>query len=82
MTNSLFAEYNTMKKRYHKLVAEKNLLEKEHRENVKYFINKNVSDKEWQSYLEKTACYLTVSSIKIKITKNKIKEIRILLFKK
>jgi len=81
MTNSLIAEYHTMEKRYKKLVSEGKQLQKEHEQDVKYFISNNISDKEWQGYLEKTACHISTASIRIKIAKNKMKQIRTILFK-
>jgi len=80
MTNSLIAEYHIMEKRYKKLVSEGKQLEKEHEQDVKYFIENNISDKKQQRNLEKTACYLASSSITLKISKNKMNQIRTTLF--
>jgi len=80
MTNSLIAEYHIMEKRYKKLVSEGKQLEKEHEQDVKYFIENNISDNKQQRNLEKTACYLASSSITLKISKNKMNQIRTTLF--
>ena len=72
MINSLLTEYNSMKKRYKKLVLEGKQLQKKHEHDVKYFINNEISDKEWQGYLEKNACNIAIASIRIKKPKNKI----------
>jgi len=79
--DSLVAEYKIMKKRYKKLVSEGKKLQKEHEQDLKYFISNNISDKEWQGYLEKTGCHLASASIRIKIAKNKMSQIRTILFK-
>ena len=42
MTDSLISEYNTMKKRYKKLVLEGKKLQKEHDADVKYFIDNHI----------------------------------------
>ena len=78
--NELISEYKKMQKRYKKLVSEGKQLEKEHKEDVKYFIENNISDKKQQRNLEKTACYLASSSITLKISKNKMNQIRTTLF--
>jgi hypothetical protein len=81
MTDSLILEYNIMKKRYKKLVLEGKQLQKEHAQDVEYFIKNNISDKKWQNNLEKTACNLGQSQVRIKIAKNKMNQIKDILLK-
>jgi len=79
--NDLVLEYKKMQKRYRKLVSEGKQLEKEHKEDMKYFIENNISDKKHQRNLEKSACNLASASTTLKISKNKMRQIRIILFK-
>ena len=82
MTDSVFAEYNTMKKRYDELVLDEKKLLEEHEDGVKYFIDNRISDKEWQDNLEKSACHLASASVTLKIGGGKMKQIGIILHKK
>ena len=82
MTDSLISEYNTMKKRYKKLVLEGKKLQKEHDADVKYFIDNHISDRKWQDDLETTACNLASSSLTMKIAKAKMTQIKNQLKKK
>lgn len=82
MDDSLILEYKKLKIREKKLIQEGKKLQKEHDENVKYFIKHHISDKKWQNNLEKDACNLASALITMKIAKMKIKEIQSILFKK
>jgi len=82
MNDSLILEYNNMEKRYKKLILEGEKLQKEHTQDVEYFIKNNISDKKWQNNLEKTACNLAQAQVRIKIAKNKMNQIKTILFKK
>ena len=77
--DDLILEYKKMQKRYKKLVSEGKQLQQEHKEDVKYLIENNISDKKQQRNLEKTACNLASSSITLNISKNKMKQIGIML---
>ena len=82
MTDSLVTEYRALKKRERKLIFEEKEIQKEHEENVNYFIVNHISDKKWQDNLEKSACYLASASVRMKIDKERMKQIRIIIFKK
>ena len=82
MKNSLFTEYKALKKREKKLIFEEKKMQKEQKGNVNYFIVNHIWDKEWRRYLEKSACHLASASVRMKIAKEKMKQIRIILFKK
>ncbi len=82
MTDSLVTEYRALKKRERKLIFEEKEIQKEHEENVNYFIVNHISDKKWQDNLEKSACYLASASVRMKIAKERMKQIRIIIFKK
>jgi len=77
MNKSLIAEYHKMKKRGKKLDLEGEKLQEEHYQDVKYFIDNHISDREWQKNLEKSACLLGSSSVTMKIAKMKMEQIRI-----
>ena len=79
-TFSLNEEYHMLEIRYKKLISEEKKLRQEHEQDVKYFISHNISDKQWQNNLEKTACYLASASVTRKIAKNKLEQIRTILF--
>jgi len=82
MTDSLVTEYRALKKRERKLIFEEKEIQKEHEENVNYFIVNHISDKKWQGNLEKSACHLASASVTMKIGKMKMEQIRIIIFKK
>ena len=82
MTDSLYTEYKALKKREKKLIFEEKKIQKEHKENVNYFIVNHISDKKWQGNLEKSACQLGMTSVRMRIAKEKMKRIKIILFKK
>ena len=77
MNNSLILEYKKLKIRGKKLDLEGEKLQKEHNQDVKYFIDNHISDRKWQKNLEKTACNLASASVTIKIAKMKMDQIRI-----
>jgi len=77
MEDSLVTEYKKLKKREKKLDQEGKNLQKEHNQDVKYFIDNQISDHKWQKNLEKTACNLASSSVTMKIAKMKMEQIRI-----
>jgi len=72
----LYPEYRIMEKRYEKLVLEGKELQKEHDENVTYYITNHISDNKWQSYLEDSTSHLAIASVRLKITKDKMVKIR------
>jgi len=78
--SDLILEYRKMQTRYEKLLLEEKELHKEHHKNVQHFIKNHLFDKEWQKYLETTACNLASASLTIKITEEKMEQIRIILF--
>jgi len=82
MTDSLVIEYRALKKRERKLIFEEKEIQSEHYENLNYFIVNHISDKKWQDNLEKSACYLASASVRMKIAKERMKQIRIILHKK
>ena len=82
MSDSLVTEYKKLKKREKKLDLEGENLQKEHNQDVKYFIDNHIFDSEWQKNLEKTACNLASSSLSMKIAKMKMGQIRIILVNK
>lgn len=77
MNNSLILEYKKLKIRGKKLDLEGEKLQKEHNQDVKYFIDNHISDRKWQKNLEKTACYLGSASVTMKIAKMRMEQIRI-----
>jgi len=77
MKDSLVTEYKKLKIREKKLSLEEKNLQKEHNQDVKYFIDNHISDRKWQKNLEKTACCLGSASVRMKIAKMKMKQIRI-----
>ena len=77
MNNSLILEYKKLKIRGKKLDLEEEKLQKEHNQNVKYFIDNHISDRKWQKNLEKTACYLGSASVTMKIAKMRMEQIRV-----
>ena len=77
MNNSLILEYKKLKIREKKLSLEGKNLQKEHNQDVKYFIDSHISDHKWQKNLEKTACNLASSSVTMKIAKMKMEQIKI-----
>jgi len=82
MTDSLVTEYKALKKREKKLISEEKKMQKEQKENVNYFVVNHIWDKEWRGYLEKSACHLAIASVRMKIAKEKMKQIRVILHKK
>ncbi len=82
MNDSLILEYNKLQIRKKKLIQEAKKMKKEHDEDVAYFTNHHISDKEWQGYLEKTACQIGTVSVRMEIATMKLKEIHSTLFKK
>ena len=82
MNEQLILEYRKMVIRKKKLIQEASELQKEHDEDVEYFINHHISDKEWRGKLEKTACNIAIASISMKIATMKMKEIHSVIFKK
>ena len=80
MNNSLVLEYKKMQTRYEKLISEEKELHKEHQKDVRYFVKHHIFDKEWQEYLERTACNLASASLRIKIAEEKMEQIRTILF--
>ena len=77
MNNPLILEYKKLKIREKKLSLEGKNLQKEYNQDVKYFIDNQISDHKWQKNLEKTACCLGSTSVKMKIAKMKMEQIRI-----
>ena len=82
MTDSLVTEYRALKKRERKLIFEEKEIQSEHYENLNYFIDNHILDREWQEFLEKSACQLASASVTMKIGKMKMEQIRIILHKK
>lgn len=82
MTRRLEAMYEHLKKSHEKLVLEEKELQKEHEQNVKYFINNEISDPEWQGCLVKTKSNLDEASRIMKSAEKKMMEIRFILYKK
>ena len=80
MNNSLTLEYKKLQTRYKKLLLEEKELHNEHQKDVRYYIKNHIFDKEWEKYLEKTACNLATASVKIKIAEEKMEQIRTILF--
>ena len=81
MNKSLTVEYRKMQKRYKKLVLDEKKLKKDHEENIQCFLESNISDPIWQNNLEKTACYLGTASVKLKIGKMKMNQVKDMIFK-
>ncbi len=79
MKDSLVTEYKKLKIREKKFELEAKKLQKEHNQDVNYFIDNQIFDREWQKNLEKTACCLESSSLSMKISKMKLEQIRIKL---
>ena len=79
MKDPLVTEYKKLKIREKKLDLEEKKLQKEHNQDVKYFIDNHIFDRKWQKNLEKTACNLASSSLSMKIAKMKMEQIRIKL---
>ena len=82
MKDSLVTEYKKLKKREKKLDLEGKNLQREHYQNVTYFIDNHIFDRKSQKNLEKTACNLGSASIRMKIAKMKMEQIRINLSRK
>jgi len=78
----LVIEYKKLKIREKKLELEGEKLQKEHVQDVKYFIDNHISDPEWQYFLEKTACELVSASVGMKVAKMKMEQISIILVNK
>ena len=76
MNRILIVEYHKMMKRYEKLFLEEENIRKDLDEDTKYFIDNHISDHKWQGYLEKTACCLGSASIKLKVAKSKMDQIK------
>ena len=77
--DSLVTEYKKLKIREKKLDLEGEQLQKEHVQDVKYFIDNHISDLEWQKNLENTACSLASTLVGMKVAKMKMEQIRIVL---
>lgn len=73
---SLVAEYHILEKRYEKLVLEGKEMQKEHDEDLKYYIHSQISDHKWQKNIEYVTSKLAVSSVKMKIGKRTMNQIR------
>jgi hypothetical protein len=82
MSDSIIIQYKKMKKRHQKLDRERMELENQQKRNLRYFIENQISDKEWQTCIEKTACDLASASVTIKIADEKMKQIKDKLFNK
>jgi len=63
----ILTEYLMLENRYAKLVLEGKEIQKEHDEDVKYYIENHIRDSEWKGYLEKAASNLAISSVGLKI---------------
>ena len=74
--DSIFTEYLMLENRYAKLVLEGKEIQKEHDEDVKYYIENHISDYEWKGYLLKSASYLATSSLQLKIGRETLNQIR------
>lgn len=79
MKKSFVTEYKKLQQRFKKLISDGKQLQKEHKQNLEYFIDNHISDKEWENYLEKTTCSLTSASVTMKITEEKMKQIKKIL---
>ena len=65
-----------LENRYTKLVLEGKEIQKEHDEDVKYYIDNHISDSEWKNNLEKAASNLAISSVGLKIGRGTLDQIR------
>ena len=74
--NVLVVEYNRLEKRHKKLVSEGREIKKENEENLKYYIDKHVSDHEWEGYLEKAASEYAIASVRMNIAETKMDDVR------
>ena len=74
--DSILTEYLMLENRYAKLVLEGKEIQKEHDEDVKYYIENHIRDYEWKDNLEKTASNLTISSLRLKVGRGTLDQIR------
>ena len=65
-----------LENRHAKLVLEGKEIQKEHDEDVKYYIENHISDYEWKGNLLKSASYLATSSLRLKIGRETLNQIR------
>ena len=74
--DSILTEYLMLENRYAKLVLEGKEIQKEHDEDVKCFIENHISGYGWKGYLEKSASNLATSSLRLKIGRETLNQIR------
>ena len=74
--DSILTEYLMLENRHAKLVLEGKEIQKEHDEDVKYYIENHISNIEWKNNLERTASNLGSASVKIRIGRGTLDRIR------
>ena len=74
--DSILTEYLMLENRHAKLALEGKEIQKEHDEDVKYYIENHISDHKWENNLEKAASNLAISSVGLKIGCGTLDQIR------
>ena len=82
MKKSFVTEYKKLQQRFEKLISDGKQLQKEHKQNLEYFIANQITDKEWENYLKKTTCHLASASVTMKIAEDKMERIKKMLSNK